>query len=100
MKKFVAVAGLAVAGLAVMAGPASAHGMGDAAPHSTAPTAALINGDVNVLNGLCALPWHWDGPIQVLTDSAPYQACQAEGGVQTDAPAVDVDGPVLGGLSG
>lgn len=81
-----AAVALSVAGIGLMAGPAAAHDNGDHAPHNTAPVGGLVvlNGDVNVLNDVCAAPWHWDGPIQVLTDNAPYQACQA------DAPAVDL----------
>lgn len=85
-----AAVALSVAGVGLMAGSAVAHDNGDRAPHSTAPVTGLVNGDVNVLNDLCVAPWHWDGPIQVLTDNGPYQACQDEGGVQTDAPAVDL----------
>jgi len=91
MTKLLAGAAVAVALVGGTAGTASAAGDGDNAPHSTAPVAALINGDINVLNNLCALPWHWDGPLQILTDNAPYQACQDQGGVQTDAPAVDAN---------
>lgn len=90
IRRAAAVGALGAAGLGLMASPAAAHGNGDQAPHSTAPVAGLINGDVNVLNDACIAPWHWDGPIQVLTDNGSYQACQDEGGVQTDAPAVDL----------
>lgn len=92
IRRVAAVGALGAASLGLMAMPAAAHDNGDQAPHSTAPVAGLINGDVNVLNDLCAAPWHWDGPIQVLTDNAPYQACQDEGGLQEDAPAVEVSG--------
>lgn len=98
LRRAAVVAGLGVASIALTAGTASAHDNGDRAPHSTAPVTGLVNlnGNVNVLNDSCIAPWHWDGPIQVLTDNGPYQACQDEGGVQSDAPAVDVDrGPVI-----
>lgn len=95
-KKIMAAAALSVAGVAAAAGTASAADYHDDAPHSTAPVGALINGDIvdvngDVLSDLCVAPWHWDGPIQVLTDNGPYQACQEDGGVQTDAPAIDLD---------
>jgi len=95
LKKFAIAGVLAVVTLSATASTASAHDNGDHAPHSTAPVGGLItlNGDVNILNDACIAPWHWDGPVQVLTDNAPYQACQDEGGVQTDAPAVDLSQP-------
>lgn len=99
-KKLLTAAALSVAGLAASAAPAVAHDNGDHAPHSQGTVgAALINGDVNVLNDACVAPWHWDGPIQVLTDNAPYQACQDEGGEQEDAPQVNVEdnGPFVRG---
>lgn len=90
-KKLLAAAVLSVAGLAASAAPALAHDNGDSAPHSTGTVGvALINGDVSVLDDACVAPWHWDGPVQVLTDNGPYQACQDEGGVQSDAPQVSV----------
>lgn len=95
--KRIAVAGaMTVAVMGAAAGVATADTVGDTAPHSTAPVVGLINGDVQALDNVhvldrsCVAPWHWDGPIQALTDAAPYQACQVEGGVQTDAPAVDL----------
>ena len=93
-----AVAALGVVGLGLMAPTASAADNGDNAPHNTAPVNGLINvvGDINALNDLCVAPWHWDGPIQLLTDNGAYQACQKDGGIQTDAPAVDLShGPVI-----
>lgn len=97
MKKLFASAALAVATLGITAGAASADTVDNHAPHSTAPVGiALINGDVQALNnvhvldGSCVAPWKWSGPISVLNDDGAYQACQAAGGVQTDAPAVDL----------
>lgn len=91
IRRAVAVGALGAAGIGLMVTPAAAD-TGDSAPHSTAPVASVINGDINVLNDVCVAPWHWDGPIQVLTDNGSYQACQDEGGIQKDAPAVDVTG--------
>ena len=91
LKRMGAAAALAVAGVAAATGSAAAHDNGDSAPHSQGTVGfALVNGDVSVADDACVAPWHWDGPVQVLTDSAPYQACQDEGGTQHDAPAVDV----------
>lgn len=95
MKKVMAAAALGVAGVAAATGTATAADAHDDAPHSNAPVGALINGDVvdvngDVLSDLCVAPWHWDGPIQVLTDNGPYQACQEGGGTQNDAPAIDL----------
>lgn len=88
MKKIAAAAALSVAGLAAAVAPASAS---DDVHNSTAPMGGLVNVNGDVLSDLCVAPWHWDGPIQVLTDNAPYQACQSDGGgIQTDAPAVDM----------
>lgn len=92
IRRAAAVGALGAVGLGLMAAPAAAHDHGDFAPHSTAPVTSVINGDINVLNDVCVAPWHWDGPIQVLTDNGAYQACQDEGGIQKDAPAVDVTG--------
>lgn len=96
--KLIAAAGLGVVAVAAAAGTASAAPMDDHnnAPHSVGDTTALINGDLVEVNGdilddTCVAPWHWDGPIQVLTDNGPYQACQEDGGVQTDAPAVNAN---------
>lgn len=96
MKKIAAVAALSVAGLAAAVAPAAAS---DDQHVSTAPMGGLVNVNGDVLSDLCVAPWHWDGPIQVLTDNGPYQACQSDGGgTQVDAPAVDAShdhGPLL-----
>lgn len=99
MKKIAAGAALTIAALAAAVAPAAAV---DHDHTNTAPMGGLVNVNGDVLSNLCVAPWHWDGPIQVLTDNGPYQACQEDGGTQTDAPAVDLDddGPVpfLGAL--
>lgn len=88
MKKIAAACALAVAGLAAAVAPAAAS---DNDNHTnTAPMGGLVNVNGDVLSDICVAPWHWDGPIQVLTDNGPYQACQNDGGVQTDAPQVDL----------
>lgn len=96
MKKIAAIAALSVAGLAAAVAPASAS---DDSHVQTGPTGGVINVNGDVLSDICVAPWHWDGPIQALVDGGPYQACQSGGGgIQEDAPAVDVShdhGPVL-----
>lgn len=87
MKKITAVCALTVAGLAAAIAPAAAV---DHDNTNTAPMGGLVNVNGDVLSNLCVAPWHWDGPIQVLQDGGNYQACQEDGGVQTDAPAVDL----------
>jgi hypothetical protein len=87
VKKITAACALAVAGLAAAVAPAAAV---DHDHTNTAPMGGLVNVNGDVLSNLCVAPWHWDGPIQVLTDNAPYQACQEDGGTQTDAPQVDL----------
>jgi len=93
MRMILAAAALAAAALGLSAGAASADDNGDQAPHSTAPVGVtLVNGDVSVADDACVAPWHWDGPVQVITDNGPYQACQDPGGTQSDAPAIDLHG--------
>lgn len=87
MKKLAATTALAVAGLAAAVAPAAAA---DNSNTNTAPMGGLVNVNGDVLSDVCVAPWHWDGPIQLLTDNGPYQACQDDGGSQVDAPAVDL----------
>ena len=87
MKKIAAAAALTVAGLASAVAPAAAV---DHDHNNTAPMGGLVNVNGDVLSDICVAPWHWDGPIQVLTDNGPYQACQEDGGTQSDAPQVDL----------
>ncbi|MDS1268782.1 hypothetical protein RIF23_00570 [Lipingzhangella sp. LS1_29] len=71
LRKTLAVTALAFAGTFAFAPAASAYdydyadGGGD--------TYAVINGDV--LSELCAAPWNWEGPLNILTASGPYAAC-------------------------
>ena len=101
VNKIAAGAALTIAALAAAVAPAAAV---DHDHNNTAPMGGLVNVNGDVLSNLCVAPWHWDGPIQVLQDGGNYQACQEDGGTQTDAPAVDLDhdheGPVpfLGAL--
>ncbi|WP_017539077.1 MULTISPECIES: hypothetical protein [Nocardiopsis] len=65
MKKFLAVAAVAAGALMATAPAASA---GD--------SYALINGDVLP----CAVaPWNWEGPLNILSPSGDYNACQKTG---------------------
>ncbi|WP_017541169.1 MULTISPECIES: hypothetical protein [Nocardiopsis] len=68
MKKSLAVAALtaAAAGAALAAAPAASAG----------DSYALINGDV----APCAVaPWNWEGPVDILTVTGDYNACQKLG---------------------
>lgn len=65
MKKLLAVAAIAgAAGALAAAAPAAADDY------------ALVNGDVLPCT---ALPWNWEGPVNVLSPSGEYNACQKTG---------------------
>ncbi|MDA2808957.1 MULTISPECIES: hypothetical protein [Nocardiopsis] len=68
MKKTFALAALtaAAAGAVLAAAPAASAG----------DSYALINGDV----APCAVaPWNWEGPVDILTLTGDYNACQKYG---------------------
>ncbi|RFU83620.1 hypothetical protein DY218_27320 [Streptomyces triticagri] len=62
----VAAGAVAMAGLG--AGTASAHGDGNT---------TLVNGDIVDMDKLCVpiAQWHWNGPLNILSDAAPNGKC-------------------------
>lgn len=62
MRKTLAVAALALAGGVAMAPAAHADDVN-----------TLVNGDV--ASNWCALPWNWEGPLNILSESGDYVAC-------------------------
>jgi hypothetical protein len=87
MKKIIATvltAGAIVAAGSGVASAADAPRNGDSAPHSTAPVASLINGDIGILDNL-TVPAQVAVPIG-LSKVGPYQ-----GGNENAAPQADGD---------
>ncbi|WP_017539078.1 MULTISPECIES: hypothetical protein [Nocardiopsis] len=73
MKKAFAVAALTAAAFTAAA-PAYAGGYGHG--HDDGDSYALINGDV----APCAIaPWNWEGPLNILSVTGDYNACQKTG---------------------
>ncbi|MDA2807933.1 hypothetical protein [Nocardiopsis suaedae] len=77
MKKAFAVAALTAAAFGAAA-PAYAGGYGGDGHHHNGggDSYALINGDV----APCAIaPWNWEGPLNILSVTGDYNACQKIG---------------------
>ena len=46
---------------------------------ASAPAMADDDGPlITVGEGACVAPWHWDGPLNVLTHDTDYSACNAQ----------------------
>lgn len=75
MKKAFAVAALTAAAFTAAA-PAYAGGYGHGHGHDDGDSYALINGDI----APCAVaPWNWEGPLNILSVTGDYNACQKTG---------------------
>lgn len=71
LKKTAAAIGIATAGLLMAAAPASAT----TSPTSIEPPTQYFK----LFDDACVAPWHWNGPLNILSPAAPHHGCTSGG---------------------